>query len=99
MSRRALLIAAAAIALAAVQAARANDSSAEKAAGGLVLRQSRDIDMVSEDLFVSPEHVRVHYVFRNRSARPVTTIVAFPMPDRDLSYEMESDVSYPADFH
>src|SRR5262249_1750668 len=37
--------------------------------------------------------------FRNRSARPVTTIVAFPMPDRDLEYEMESDVAYPADFH
>jgi hypothetical protein len=99
MSRRIALIAAALVALAAMPAAWANDSSAEKAAGGLVLRQSRDIDMVSEDLFVSPAQVRVHYVFRNRSARPVTTIVAFPMPDRDLIYEMESEVSYPADFH
>jgi hypothetical protein len=98
MSRRALLLAAL-IGVAAVQAARANDSSAEKAAGGLVLRQAADIDMVSEDLFVSPAQVRVHYVFRNRSARPVATIVAFPMPDRDMAYEMESEVAYPADFH
>ena len=97
--RRLALVAAALAALAAVQAAFANDSSAEKAAGGLVLRRSAEIDMVSEDLFVSAARVRVHYVFRNRSARPVTSIVAFPMPDRDLAYEMESEVSYPADFH
>jgi hypothetical protein len=99
MSRRLALAATALLGLAALQAAHANDSSAEKAAGGLVLRQARDIDMLSEDLFVSPALVRVHYVFRNRSPRPVTTIVAFPMPDRDLMYEMESEVSYPADFH
>ena len=79
--------------------AMANDSSAEKAAGGLVLRQNRDIDMVSEDLFVSPAQVRVRYVFRNRAAQPRRITVAFPMPDRDLSYEMESEVAYPGDFH
>lgn len=98
MSRR-LALAAVVIALALVSAAAANDSTAEKAAGGLVLRQARDIDMVSEDLFVSAAQVRVRYVFRNRSARPVSTIVAFPMPDRDLAYERESDTAYPADFH
>jgi len=99
MNPRPLAIAAAALILAAMPAAWANDSSAEKAAGGLVLRQTQEIDMVSENLFVSPAQIRVHYVFRNRSARPVTTIVAFPMPDRDLNYEMESEVAYPADFH
>jgi len=87
------------IATVAAHAAFANDSSAEKAAGGLVLRQNRDIDMVSEDLFVSPAQVRVRYVFRNRAAQPRTITVAFPMPDRDLSYEMESEVAYPGDFH
>jgi hypothetical protein len=81
------------------QASLANDSSAEKAAGGLVLRQNRDIDMVSEDLFVSPALVRVRYVFRNRAAQPRRITVAFPMPDRELSYEMESEVAYPGDFH
>jgi len=95
---RTLLRSAAALGLALAAAASANDSSAEKAAGGLVLKQNRDIDMVSEDLFVSAEQVRVRYVFRNRAARPQRIIVAFPMPDRDLAYEMDSEVSYPGDF-
>jgi uncharacterized protein DUF4424 len=95
MKRIALLTAAL---LAAAGAALANDSSAEKAAGGLVLRQNRDIDMVSEDLFVSTELIRVRYVFRNRAASAQRIIVAFPMPDRDLSYEMESEVAYPGGF-
>ena len=55
--------------------------------------------MVSEDLFVSPAQVRVRYVFRNRAAQPRRITVAFPMPDRDLTYEMESEVAYPGDFH
>jgi hypothetical protein len=93
-----LYLIAALIGLAVIPAAWANDSIAEKAAGGLVLRQTRDIDMVSEDLFVSTAQVRVRYVFRNHLAHPVTTIVAFPMPDRELIEEMESEVSYPADF-
>jgi hypothetical protein len=95
MKRIALLTAA----LLAAGAALANDSSAEKAAGGLVLRQNRAIDMVSEDLFVSAEQIRVRYVFRNRAARAQRIIVAFPMPDRELVYEMESEVAYPGDFH
>ena len=99
MSRRILLVAGALAAVAATQVANANDSSAEKAAGGLVLRQNTDIDMVSEDLFVSPDQVRVNYVFRNRAAQPRRITVAFPMPDRELSYEMESEVAYPGDFH
>jgi Domain of unknown function (DUF4424) len=99
MSRRILLVAGALAAIVAGRAAIANDSSAEKAAGGLVLTQNRDIDMVSEDLFVSTEQVRVRYVFRNRAPRARRITVAFPMPDRELSYEMESEVAYPGDFH
>ena len=95
MARLAFLLAAL-IGLAA--AALANDSVAETAAGGLVLTQSRDIDMVSEDLYLSRLEVRVRYVFRNRSARPVRTLVAFPMPDRDLAAEEEGDIAWPADF-
>lgn len=99
MSRLLLAGIGAVAALAVTHVAFANDSSAEKAAGGLVLRQNRDIDMVSEDLFVSPAQVRVRYVFRNRAPQPQRITVAFPMPDRDLSYEMESEVAYPGDFH
>ena len=78
--------------------AAANDSTAEHAAGGLVLTHTADIDMISEDLFVSARQVRVRYVFRNRSARDVRTVVAFPMPNRDLRAEREMDVAYPDGF-
>jgi hypothetical protein len=85
-------------ALALAAPAAANDSTAEHAAGGLVLTRTADIDMVSEDLFVSAAEVRVRYVFRNRSSKPVRTVVAFPMPDRDLNEEREMDVAYPSGF-
>jgi hypothetical protein len=85
-------------ALAIAAPAAANDSTAEHAAGGLVLTRTADIDMVSEDLFVSAAEVRVRYVFRNRSARDIRTVVAFPMPDRDLAQEREMDVAYPSGF-
>ena len=78
--------------------AAANDSTAENGAGGLVLTRSESIDMVSEDLFVSADRVRVRYVFRNRSPADVRVTVAFPLPDRDLSIEQHSDVAFPSDF-
>ena len=99
MSRTLLTGAAVLLAAAAFgQAALANDSTAEKAAGGLVLTRTDAIDMVSEDLYVSPEQVRVAYVFRNRTRAPVRTMVAFPMPDRDLDEMYNSDTNYPGGF-
>ncbi len=67
-----------AAALAAASAALANDSTATTAAGGLVLRQSADIDMVSEDLFVSVEQVRV--ITSSATAPPATSMS--PSPSR-----------------
>ena len=61
--------------------ALANDSSAELAAGGLVLTRNDAIAMLAEDLFISREAVKVAYRFRNTTARDVTIRVAFPMPD------------------
>lgn len=60
--------------------AAANDSVAHLAAGGLVLSRTDEIEMVSEDLFVSETEIRVHYRFRNRTDAAVTTLVAFPLP-------------------
>jgi Domain of unknown function (DUF4424) len=60
--------------------ASANDTSAALAASGLKFERRDDIEMVSEDLFVSMDQVRVRYVFRNRSNKPITTLVAFPLP-------------------
>lgn len=61
--------------------ARANDSTANLAAGGLVLSRNDAIEMQSEDLFISMDEVRVRYRFHNRTAKDVTTLFAFPLPD------------------
>ncbi len=61
--------------------AGANDSTAELAAGGLVLTKTAAIEMKAEDLYISPKQVRVHYRFANTSDHDVTVTVAFPMPD------------------
>ena len=68
-----------------VAPAFANDSSAELATGGLTLKRSDVIEMDSEDLFISKAEIRVRYRFVNPTAKPVTTLVAFPMPDIEVS--------------
>ena len=65
--------------------ARANDSSAELAVGGLVFTKNADVSIESEDLTITPDTVTVRYVFLNQSASPVTLTVAFPLPDIDLA--------------
>ena len=58
----------------------ANDGYAGLSAGGLEFSKSDDIEMKSEDLYLSPTAVRVNYVFENTSDKDVEAIVAFPMP-------------------
>lgn len=62
------------------QMAAANDSVAGFGVGGLELRQTDAVRMVSEDLHITPYEIRVRYVFRNETDDPVTGIVAFPLP-------------------
>lgn len=83
---------------AAASGALANDSTATVGAGGLVLEKTDSIAMESEDLYVSVNEIRVRYRFRNLSARPVTTVVAFPMPPRRMSDEYGGDVAHPSGF-
>ena len=61
--------------------AMANDSTAELAAGGLVMTKNEVIALRSEDLFLSAETVRVNYRFVNTASQDVTVRVAFPLPD------------------
>jgi hypothetical protein len=49
--------------------------------GGLVLKHSASISMDEEDLFISQQEVRVRYRFTNHSARDISTLVSFPVPD------------------
>src|SRR5229473_1241846 len=82
----AMLATCAAVALdAGASLARANDSSAELAVGGLVFTKNADVSIESEDLAITPDTVTVRYVFLNQSSSPVTLTVAFPLPDIDLA--------------
>lgn len=65
----------------------ANDSSAEFGIGGLVLAQSSQIEMVSEDLYISDSKISVEYVFRNVTDQDVRTLVAFPIPELAWPYD------------
>ncbi len=61
--------------------ALANDTTAELAAGGLEFVRNPDVEMRSEQLFISPQQVRVTYHFFNTTDQAVTNLVAFPLPD------------------
>jgi hypothetical protein len=70
-----------AVALAAALPALANDSVAELTTGGLIFVRNPDIEMRSEDLYVSTKEISVRYRFFNKAIQDVTVLVAFPMPD------------------
>lgn len=80
MCRPALALVACVATVGSVAPALANDSVANLAAGGVVLSRTDQIEMQEEDLFVSSREVRVRYQFVNRTGKPVTTLVAFPLP-------------------
>jgi hypothetical protein len=65
--------------------ARANDAIAEIALGGLVLKNSEQISLDKEDLYLSADEVRVDYLFTNTGSEDIEALVAFPLPDQDLS--------------
>lgn len=76
-------------------AAQGNDSSAELATGGLVLKKNTDIEMRSENLYISPKQIRVKYEFYNPSSKDMRTVVAFPMPD--ITVTGFHDIAVPTD--
>src|SRR5262249_23164648 len=62
-------------------AVMANDSTAELGAGGLAFISNPDVEMRSEDLFISTAPVRVTYRVFHKIDPGITNLVAFPMPD------------------
>src|SRR4051794_15808858 len=64
-----------------VSSALANDSMATLEAGGLQFITTQDVEMASEDLFVSPAKVKVVYQFKNDAKTDQHALIAFPMPD------------------
>jgi hypothetical protein len=92
---RKLLAAAAIIGALALAPAQgiANDSTAELATGGLIFTKSKEIEMRSEDLFISMKKIRVQYKFYNHSNSDVVKQVAFPMPD--LTFGPDDNIAVP----
>ncbi len=75
--------------------ALANDSTGYLAVGGLVLTRTADIEMRSEELFVSEKEIRVRYRFFNSSKADIETLVAFPIPDLPAAVDNEYAVPAP----
>jgi hypothetical protein len=84
------------LASAAAAPALANDTSAELATGGLVFVHNEAVEMRAEDLTISAKEVNVRYRFFNTSDKPVTVLVAFPMPDIKID-EMDQNISVPTE--
>ncbi len=61
--------------------ARADDSVASLGAGGIVLQKTDAIAILSEELFVSAQTVRVRFAFRNETQESIESLVAFALPD------------------
>lgn len=78
-------------------AAWANDTQASVTMGGLIFEQNDQISMDSEDLYLSLDMVRVRYTYTNHSTKPITLLVAFPLPDVPLegSDSEWTESSYP----
>jgi hypothetical protein len=75
--------------------AKANDSTVELATGGLAFVKNNNIEMLSENLFISADEIRVRYRFLNKSKKNITVHVAFPLPD--LKAEGEDAFVLPTD--
>ena len=69
--------------------ARANDGAVGIDGGQLVFKNLKGVEMWEEDLVLSPNLVSVRYVFRNKTAKDITTHIAFP-----ISYALETDTTF-----
>ena len=76
--------------------ALANDTSAELATGGLIFVRNENVEMRSEDLTISAKEVNVRYRFFNTSDKPVTVLVAFPMPEIRID-EPDQNIAVPTE--
>ncbi|WP_321338857.1 DUF4424 family protein [uncultured Cohaesibacter sp.] len=67
--------------------ANANDASAMLDAGGIRLVETNAISLDVEDLYISPEQIRIHYEFFNHSDEDQRMLVAFPVPEIEAEPE------------
>lgn len=65
--------------------ASANSSTGFQGTSGIELSSTTAVRMLSEELHIGLDEIRVSYRFRNVGRQPVETMVVFPLPDLDLS--------------
>ncbi|HUX79068.1 MAG TPA: DUF4424 family protein [Alphaproteobacteria bacterium] len=63
-----------------IQNVRANDTAGAVGAGGVVFLKTPGIIMEQEDLFISSDHIKVSYIFKNNTTKDKTIDVFFPIP-------------------
>lgn len=73
----------------------ANDTTVTVGAGGLQFSQNDNIRMLSEDLYLSMDEVRVVYEFENLTDDDQAVTIAFPMPD--ITGDAYGMTGYPTD--
>jgi hypothetical protein len=71
--------------------ASANDGFGGLSATGLQFDKTGEVQMLSEDLFISLKTIRVAYVFRHLGSADVTGEIIFPLPPVNLASLAESD--------
>ena len=74
--------------------AKANDSESAIGAGGLVYERIDDIQMLSEDLLITPDLVRVEYSYYNKSDNDLDILVSFPIPQMSSPSEMINTLNF-----
>ncbi|MBP9682400.1 MAG: DUF4424 family protein [Bacteriovorax sp.] len=62
---------------------QANDSAGAVGAGGIEFHKTEGIVMEKEDLFISPDLIKVSYVFKNITDQDKTVEIFFPIPLED----------------
>ena len=65
----------------------ANDSTGYVSTNGIEYLKSKDIQMLSEDLFISKKIIKVDYQFKNLTAKDVTETILFPLPRIDNFFD------------
>ena len=68
---------------------QANDTAGYVATTGVQYIKNKDIQMYSEDLYISKDLIKVEYQFKNLSHWDITETVLFPLPKVENVFESE----------
>ncbi|MFV0299208.1 MAG: DUF4424 family protein, partial [Hyphomicrobiaceae bacterium] len=71
--------------MAASPTARAGETAALIPSSGVLFPSDEGLSIVSEDITLSTEATKITYVVRNTSAKPITKVLSWPLPDIDPS--------------